>query len=285
MHFVDQIICGDAREVLSRLPEASVQCAITSPPYWDMADYGDPGQIGHSPYEKYITDLLDVWRETERVLAPNGKLCINTPIMPIPKAQNSQRHTRHLKNINSDIEQAIIEHTDLDRFSLYVWQKQTTEKMFGSYPYPPNLYEQNTVEFINVFVKDGKPRKLPAEAKEPSKLTVEEWMELTKQVWALYPEDVQRAKGHPAPFPIALPARLIRLYTFAAAPEWGFEGDIVLDMFNGTGTTTAAAKLLGRRYIGIDVSEEFCAQARRRLESETEAPDIWTMDSKFRRPA
>ena len=98
-------------------------------------------------------ELLEVWRECERVLLPNGKLCINTPILPIPKAVMPDQHTRHLKNLNNDIEATILTQLSLERFSLYIWQKQTTEKMFGSYPHPPNIFEQNTVEFINVLVK------------------------------------------------------------------------------------------------------------------------------------
>jgi DNA modification methylase len=245
------------------LPGACVHAIVTSPPYWNVVDYGCDGQIGRGSYADYLDELADVWQEAERVLVPNGKLCINTPIMPIPKSVMNGQHTRHLKNINNDIEGSILRTTTLARFSLYVWQKQTTEKMFGSYPYPPNIFENNTIEFINVFVKPGRPAKRPAAVKRASRLTVEEWMELTRQVWFLYPEDVGRTGGHPAPFPVLLPARLIRMYTFRAAG--GYDGDVVLDMFNGTGATSVAAKLLGRRYIGIELSADYCARAEARL--------------------
>jgi DNA modification methylase len=265
---VNQILCGDAADVLSTLPDEPVRLAVTSPPYWDVVDYGVDDQIGHSSYEKYLSDLLAVWRQTARVLVPNGKLCINTPIMPIPKKVMNEMHTRHLKNLNNDIEASILHDAEcpLERFSLYIWQKQTTEEMFGSYPYPPNIYENNTVEFINVLVKAGKPRKLPNAVKEESKLSQEEWLNLTMQVWPIYPEDVNRSGGHPAPFPVELPARLTAMYTFRAVPSAGFPGDVVLDMFCGTGATCVAAKAMGRRYIGIDLHPGFCDMARHRLE-------------------
>ena len=262
--WTNRIICGDAEGVLRRLPDGSVACIITSPPYWNFVDYGFEGQVGAGSYEEYLGDLLRVWRECERVLRPNGKLCINTPILPIPKAVMPQQHTRHLKNLNNDIEAGILEELSLERFSLYIWQKQTTEKMFGSYPFPPNLFEQNTTEFINVYVKPGKPPVIPAAVKEASRLTETQWMNLTRQVWHLYPEDIRRA-NHPAPFPEALANRLIAMYTFAASEDHDFPGDTVLDPFNGTGATCVAARRLGRRYIGIDLSPDFCIEAAERL--------------------
>lgn len=252
----DRVILGDAREVLARLPASSVACVITSPPYWNTVDYGTEGQIGSTSYEVYLSQLLEVWRECERVLIPNGKLCINAPILPIPKVVAPDSHTRHLKNLSNDIEATILGALSLQRFSLYIWQKQTTEKMFGSYPFPPNLFEQNTVEFINVYVKPGKPRVIPRAAKEPSRLTESQWMDLTRQVWQLYPKDVRR-RQHPAPFPEALPNRLIAMYTYAACPEHGLPGDVVLDPFCGTGATCVAARKLGRRFIGVDLEPDF----------------------------
>ena len=138
--------------------------------------------------------------------------------------------------------------------------------MFGSYPYPPNIYEDNTIEFINVYVKDGPPPPISKAAKEPSRLTQEEWRNLSMQIWPMYPEDVKRTGGHPAPFPTVLPQRLILMYSFRAAPEADFAGDIILDMFNGSGATTLAAKVTGRRWIGIDLNPNYCDHAETRLE-------------------
>ena len=264
---MNQVHCGDAREVMGRLPSESVHLVVTSPPYWNLVNYGVEGQIGQCSYADYLDQLLEVWAEAERLLIPNGKLCINTAIVPVPKKVDNGSHTRQLKNLNNDIEYSILSRgrCSLQRYSLFIWQKQTSVKMFGSYPYPPNLYEDNTVEFINVFVKPGKPRRLPRAVKERSKLTQEEWLNLTMQVWPIYPEDVARSGGHPAPFPVLLPQRLIRMYTFAAVPELGFLGDVVLDTFCGTGATCCAAKATGRRYVGIDLNREFCGFARERL--------------------
>jgi DNA modification methylase len=271
--FVNKIINDDALNVLSKLPSECAALAVTSPPYWNTVDYGIRGQIGQTNYEQYVSDLLPIWKETERVLIPNGKLAIITPIMPIPKKVINKNHTRHLKNINNDIERSILDNlAGLQRFSLYIWQKQTSVKMFGSYPYPPNIYEDNTIEFINVYVKDGVPLTIPRQAKEASTLTQQEWRNLTMQVWPIYPEDVQRAGGHPAPFPVVLPQRLIMMYTFKECPETDFEGDIVLDMFNGTGTTCVAARALGRKWIGVDLHPGYCEIARNRVKYETVDP-------------
>ena len=265
---VDRIVCGDARDTLRQLPDECVALAVTSPPYWNVVDYGVEGQIGQTSYEAYLDELMEVWRETQRVLIPNGKLAIVTPVMPIPKSQIGDQHTRHLKNIASDIEASILrELPGLHRFSLFVWKKQTTTKMFGSYPYPPNIYEDNTIEFINVYVKDGAPPPIPKEAKGPSKLTQAEWRNLSMQIWPMYPEDVKRTGGHPAPFPTVLPQRLAMMYSFAKAPAAGFDGDLVLDMFNGTGATTLAARATGRRWLGIDLNPDFCEYAENRLHS------------------
>ncbi|MBX3029327.1 MAG: site-specific DNA-methyltransferase [Chloroflexi bacterium] len=265
---VNSIVESDAAAALRGLPDSCVALAITSPPYWDIVDYQAEGQIGvGQTYEAYLADLLAVWRETERVLIPNGKLAIVTPVMPIRKDVIGDQHTRHLKNIGSDIEHTILDALDLKRFGLFIWQKQTTTKMFGSYPYPPNIYEDNTIEFIHVFVKDGAPPSPPDGAKEASKITQEEWRNLTMQVWNMYPADVKRAQ-HPAPFPVVLPQRLIRMYTFATNPDTGFAGDLVLDPFAGSGSTCVAARALGRNWIGIDLNPEYCRIARDRARYE-----------------
>jgi DNA modification methylase len=274
LEWVNKIIHDDALHALQQIPDECVALVVTSPPYWNIVDYGIEGQIGQTDYDRYLRDLLPIWEETKRILIPNGKLAIVTPIMPIPKRVMGNQHTRHLKNISNDIEQSILSNIKgLERYSLFVWQKQTSEKMFGSYPYPPNIYEDNTIEFINVFVKDGVPPTLPPEAKEASKMTQEEWRNLTMQVWAIYPEDVKRAGGHPCPFPVVLPQRLIKMYTFKSVPEIKFDGDIVLDMFNGTGATCVAARAMGRNWIGIDLHPGYCDTARHRVKWEVVDPD------------
>ena len=278
---LNSILIGDARKEIKKIPDSSVDLIVTSPPYWNAVKCNEPNFIGNSSYEEYIKELLAVWKECERVLVPNGKLCIVTPIMPIPKKLINTQYTRHIKNINNDIEFSILKETGLLRYGLFIWQKQTSKLIFGSYPYPGNLYEQNTIEFINVFVKDGKPKKRPKEVKEKNRLSLDEWRDLTQQVWFIYPEDVKR-KLHPAPFPEKLAARLIRLYTFGECPEEGYEGDVVLDPFAGVGTTLIAAKKMGRRFLGIELIPEYAKIASERLErTEREEVNIFIGFPKF----
>ena len=258
---VDRLFTGHAGHVLERFPDACIDLVVTSPPYWTAVDY-DAGGTPWASYETYLADVQSVWSQCARVLRPNGKLCINAPILPIPKEMIRQ-HTRHLKNIAFDMEQRILSETVVQRYSLFVWQKQTSKMMFGSYPNPGNIIENNTIEFINVFVKPGKPPKFDPEVKETNALSRTEWLDLTQQVWFMYPVDVKRDGDHPAPFPEKLPARLMRLYTYGAAA--GFPGEIVLDPFAGTGTTCAVAKRMGRRYVGIDINPAYVKIAQERI--------------------
>jgi DNA modification methylase len=259
--FVDQLFTGHAGDILAQFPDGCVDLVVTSPPYWNAVEY-DKSENPWSSYEAYLEDMQTVWAQCARVLRPNGKLCINAPIMPIPK-DVIQQHTRHLKNIAFDMEQRIISQTDMERYSLFVWQKQTSKMMFGSYPFPGNIIENNTIEFINVYVKPGKPPKFDGDVKEASRLTRTEWLDLAQQVWFMYPEDVKRDGDHPAPFPQKLPARLMRLYTYGAVAH--FPGEIVLDPFVGTGTTCAVAKSMGRRYVGIDINSSYVKIALERI--------------------
>jgi modification methylase len=274
----DRVVCGDAASVLRRLPAEWCACAVTSPPYWNTVDYGISGQIGRGSYERYLEDLDAVWTGVARALLPNGKLCVNVPMLPLTKAVSGpafgQTHTRVLLDLYSDLKVHIENATPLRLYSFYVWEKQTTEKMFGSYPFPPNLYERTYVEFIAVFVKPGAPRRLTAEIKAGSRLTQAEWLPLPRRVWWISPENVPRLDGHPAPFPEALPNRLIAMYTFRAVPAAGFPGDLVLDPLCGSGTTCVAARRLGRRCVGIDLNPAFCALAEQRLALTPVAPVV-----------
>ena len=259
----NRLVVGDAAAVLSTMPDNSIDLVVTSPPYWTAVEYETATSESSGAYESYIQALLNVWLECFRVLRPNGKLAINTPILPIPKKIIGNQHTRHIKNINNDIEYSILSNSNFLRYSLFIWQKQTSKMMFGSYPYPGNILENNTIEFINVYVKPGKPPKYSREVKEANILQQAEWVDLAQQVWFMYPEDVKREAEHPAPFPQKLPGRLIRMYTYGSCGD--FEGDIVLDPFCGTGTACAVAKRMKRRFIGIDISEKYITHARQRV--------------------
>lgn len=257
--FINKFLVGNALTKLKQMEDDSVDLVITSPPYWNAVVYD---KDINTDYETYLNTLTEIFSECTRVLRPNGKMAINTPIMPVPQALIKQ-DVRHLKDISSDLSDKILANTNLNLFSVYVWQKQTSKLMFGSYPYPGNLLENNTIEFIKVYVKPGKSKKYPKNVKENEKLKKHEWIDLIQQVWFMIPEDINRKKNHPAPYPEKLPARLIRMFSYGAFNS--FEGDVVLDPFVGTGTTCVVAKKMNRRFIGIDISAKYIEHARAKL--------------------
>lgn len=257
--FINKFLVGNALTKLKQMEDDSIDLVITSPPYWNAVVYD---KDINTDYETYLNTLTEIFSECTRVLRPNGKMAINTPIMPVPQALIKQ-DVRHLKDISSDLSDKILANTNLNLFSVYVWQKQTSKLMFGSYPYPGNLLENNTIEFIKVYVKPGKSKKYPKNVKDNEKLKKHEWIDLIQQVWFMIPEDINRKKNHPAPYPEKLPARLIRMFSYGAFNS--FEGDIVLDPFVGTGTTCVVAKKMNRRFIGIDISAKYIEHARAKL--------------------
>ena len=251
---------------MNEIPDNSIDLIITSPPYFNIKDYSKDGyqqnhhstkikgQIGDiNDYDKYLNELLKVWKECERVLAPNGKLCINVPLLPMKKKELNTHYTRHIFDLNADIQCSILKNTNLFLYDTYIWNRKNSTKrlMFGSYPYPKNLYAQNTSEFITIYVKDGKPKKVSKEIKEKSKLTQKEWVEFTKQIWDIaIPNKSDIAFGkHSAIMPEEIPYRLIKMFSFT--------GDIVLDPFTGSGTTLKVAKQLNRNYVGYEIMKSY----------------------------
>jgi hypothetical protein len=132
---LNRIICGHAAEVMAKWPSKSVDLIVTSPPYWNAVAYDGLAAPWHS-YEEYLAGLQTVWIECARVLRPAGKLCINAPLLPIEQKRMKQ-DTCVLKDIAGDIGRGILTGTDLLRlYDQFIWQKQTTERMLGVYPYP-----------------------------------------------------------------------------------------------------------------------------------------------------
>lgn len=254
----DKIVCANSK-CMKELPDVSVRLVVTSPPYYTAKDYEHHDQIGKSDnsYEDYLNSMLEVWKECFRVLKPNGKLCINTPLLPMSKKEMNTHHNRDILNINNDIEFTILQHTEFHRYGLVIWDKGKTDQlMMGSYPYPPNFYFMNTIEFINVFVKDGLPEAVDKQTKELSKLEKSEWYSYIETIWRISPE---KNRMHPAPFPVEIPLRLIKLFSFV--------GDLVLDPFMGSGTTAVAAKQTGRHFFGYDLNEKYIKMANNRIEN------------------
>lgn len=237
---------------MSKIPDGSVNLIITSPPYWELKDYEVEGQIGKgsSSYEDYIEELNAVWKECVRVLAPDGKICINImPFLLTGKAARFDR--RETKLVLGDIERFMDSTKCMYQFGLYIWDKRKIARFssFGSYPYPGNIFSTYPYEWITVFAKKGKRPKVDKEIKEKSKLTNKEWQEwAVNSIWEMQPAKA-KSEGHPAPFPLELPRRLIKLYSFV--------GDTVLDPFAGTGTTLKAALMLDRKAIGYELSADY----------------------------
>lgn len=254
---------------MSEVPDETVDLIVTSPPYFNIKDYAKDGyqknsngkqhkeQLGDiDDYQLFINELLKVWNECERVLKPNGKLIINTPLMPMKKADYSTHYNRHIFDLNSDIQHSILyqEKTKMFLYDVYIWDRTNPSKklMFGSYPYPRNFYAQNTSEFVTVYVKDGDPiNNLPKKIKEASKLTEKDWVEFTKQIWRIpIPGKNDIAFGdHSAIMPEEIVYRCVRLFTYV--------GDVVLDPFAGSGTTLKVAKEEGRNFIGYEVMKSY----------------------------
>lgn len=244
----------------------SVELIITSPPYFNIKDYSKDGYqtTRHSEvknddlgslnnYRDYLDGLLKVWQECYRVLKPNGKLCINVPLMPMLKKDFNTHYNRHIFDLQSDIQNTILAKTPFFLYDLYIWNRVNTTKklMFGSYPYPRNFYAQNTSEFITVYVKDGKPEKSEKAYREESKLSQEEWIEFTKQIWNIpIPNKSDLAFGkHSAIMPETIPFRLIKLFSCV--------GDVVLDPFAGSGTTLRVARKLKRHFVGYELYQSY----------------------------
>jgi site-specific DNA-methyltransferase (adenine-specific) len=243
--YLNRIICGDAHQVLSALPAESIDMIITSPPYNFGHSYAqDPHDDTHE-WNEYFKKLLGVWQECERVLKPGGRMAVN--VQPLFSDYVPTHHiiSRQLANLG------------LLWKAEFLWEKNNYNAKFtawGSWKSPSMPYIKYTWEFIEVFDK-GTHKKTGR--KEDIDVTGDEFKEWVLGKWAFPPETRMKDHDHPAMFPEELPKRLMKLFTY--------KNDIVLDPFNGAGTTTLVAKKLRRRFIGIDLSKQYCTTALKRL--------------------
>lgn len=240
--FLNRLFCKSS-EVMDELPDNSIHLMITSPPYNASKEYD-----GDLNLDEYLALLKRVWAETYRVLAPGGRACINVanlgrkPYIPL----------------QSFVIEQMLDLGFLMRGEI-IWNKggsASPSTAWGSWRSASNPVLRDVHEYILVFSKTTFRRR---RGHKESTISKEEFLEWTKSVWN-FPAVSARKVGHPAPFPVELPHRLIQLYTFS--------GDIVLDPFVGSGTTCLAAQKDGRYYIGYDIHEEYIQLAQARLKAQ-----------------
>lgn len=252
------LVNGDARD-LSFLPDDSVHLVVTSPPYWTLKRYNEhAAQMGHiADYELFLSELDKVWRECFRVLVPGGRLvCVVGDV-----CLSRREHGRHLvMPLHADIVVGCRK-IGFDNLNPIVWLKISNAKFesnssskFLGKPYEPNAIIKNDMEFILMQRKPGGYRKPTSAQRRDSRVPKKEFQEWMRQTWSIAGAST---KGHPAPFPIEVAHRLVKLFSFV--------GDTVLDPFCGSGTTLLAASGLGRHGIGVEIDPEYCDLTRARL--------------------
>jgi len=226
---------------MKELPDNSVHLMVTSPPYNVGKDYDQDLTL-----EEYLTFLNRVWKETYRVLVPGGRACVNVanlgrkPYIPL----------------NGLIAREMIEMGFLMRGEI-IWDKAasaSTSTAWGSWQSASNPTLRDTHEYILIFSK-GMFKREKIEGRE-STISKEEFLEFTKSVWDFASESARKV-GHPAPFPVELPYRLIQLYTYS--------NEVVLDPFMGSGQTALAALKTGRRFVGYELNEDYLELAKSRI--------------------
>lgn len=242
------LINGDCRS-MSQIQDESVGLIVTSPPYWQLKDYGSDRQIGfNQSYEDYINHLNLVWVECHRILQPGRRLCIN---IGDQFARSSYYGRYKVVAIHAEIIH-FCEAIGFDYLGSIVWQKGTNmytsggQKVMGSYPFPVNGYVKIDFEHILLFKKKGKSPSPTKEQKQLSKLTDEEWFTYFKSHWTFSGAKQNR---HIAVFPEELPKRLIKMFSYV--------GDTICDPFMGSGTSALAAMNTGRNSVGYEINDSF----------------------------
>lgn len=244
------------------LEDASVHLVVTSPPYWTLKDYPThEDQLGSiEDYKAFHEELNGVWKECFRLLVPGGRLCVVVGDVCLSR----KRAGRHrVVPLHADITVNCVG-IGFDHLAPIIWYKIAnvqTEMERGSYflgkPYEPNAVIKHDIEYILSFRKPGGYRHPTPHQRKASKLTREEYDEWFRQVWTIRGEP---QKNHPAPFPLQVAYRLIRMFSFV--------GDTVLDPFLGSGTTTLAAIRAGRSSVGYEIEEMYLGQLKKKFQQE-----------------
>jgi len=253
---------GDARN-LSWMPDASVHLIVTSPPYWTLKEYtpGNRSQLGDlENYEHFLDELDKVWRECARVLVPGGRICCVVGDVCVPRKREGRHYVMPL---HSDI-QVRSRRLGLDSLTPILWHKianGVTEAEgngagFYGKPYQPGAVVKNDTEFILMLRKGS----VPPLQKALSMLTKEEMQGWLRSGWEDLPGASTTKTGHPAPYPVELAERLIKLFSFA--------GDTILDPFLGTASTTVAAIRTGRNSIGVEVEPAYIEIAQKKVSAQ-----------------
>lgn len=259
---VHRLINGDSRD-LSFLDDDSIHLVVTSPPYWNLKRYNEnPDQLGHiQDYESFLFELEKVWRHVNRVLVPGGRLVCVVGDVCVAR-RNFGRHL--VFPLHSDIS-VICRRIGFDNLNPIIWHKianasyevENGSKFLGK-PYEPNAIVKNDIEFILMQRKPGGYRKPTTKQREESRIGKEDFDRWFQQIWKITGAST---KQHPAPFPMELATRLVRMFSFT--------GDTVLDPFCGSGTTMIAAFRTGRNSIGVEIDPEYCRMAARFLKAES----------------
>jgi site-specific DNA-methyltransferase (adenine-specific) len=250
------------------LPDESVHLVITSPPYWNLKRYNDhPGQLGHiDEYESFLGELAKVWAHVHRILVPGGRLVCVVGDVCVAR----RRFGRHLVfPLHADI-CVNCRRLGFDNLNPIIWHKianasyevSNGSKFLGK-PYEPNAIIKNDIEFILMQRKPGGYRQPTENQREASRIPKGDFDRWFQQIWNITGAST---KHHPAPFPLELANRLVRMFSFV--------GDTVLDPFCGSGTTMVAALRAGRSSIGIEIDADYCRIAARYLKAE--ATDLFS---------
>jgi DNA modification methylase len=259
-----KLFVGDARKMPHLKPE-SLHLVLTSPPYWTLKEYRDSeAQLGHvEDYDQFLEELDKVWKHCFAALVPGGRLICVVGDVCLSRRENGGRHTvvplhasiqEHCRKLGFDNLALIIWH----KISNAVYEVEGGSGFLGK-PYEPNAVIKNDIEFILMERKPGGYRAPDISTKILSLISAENHKKWFQQIWT----GVTGAstKEHPAPYPIELAERLIRMFSFV--------GDTVLDPFLGTGTTTVAAAKWGRNSIGFEVDSHYLKLAEKRITHET----------------